>query len=125
MKGTNNLNHSKEIRQKNLLALKGAIDSNCLNEIVEFDGEWGGAHVIITSSQDRIHDLKTDGDDWCGRSSECTYVLTRNSKDLSKLFAYVRDDIMEERDNYLYGFIALLANDLSGNSAMPMTAIPS
>ena len=107
----NNQNHLKETRQENLLALKRAIDSNSINALTEFNGEWAGAYVVITSSPDRIYNPETDGDDWNGRRSECTYVLTKDSKELSKIFAYVGDSIMKGRDNYLYGFMALLAND--------------
>lgn len=84
----NNLNHLKETRQENLLDLKRGIDNKSLNEIVEFNGEWSESYVIITSSQDKIYNPETDENDWYGRQSECTYVLTKNSKALSKFFAY-------------------------------------
>lgn len=111
MNKKNNQNHSKETRQENLLALKRAIDTISIEDIVEFDGEWGGAYVVVTSSKDRIFNPETDDDDWYGRKSQCTYVLTKNAEALSKFFAYVGESIMERRDNYLYGFMALLAND--------------
>ena len=79
--------------------------------MVEFNEEWGGSYVIITSSPDRVYNPETDEDDWYGRRSECTYVLTKNSRDLSKFFAYVGDNIMKRCDNYLYGFMALLSKD--------------
>lgn len=111
MNKKSNQNHSKETRQENLLALKRAIDAESIDDITEFDGEWGGAYVVITSSKNRIFNPETDEDDWYGRRSQCTYVLTEKSDALSKFFAYVGESIMERRDNYLYGFMALLAND--------------
>ena len=114
MNKKDNQNHLKENRYENLLTLKRAIDNHSLDEINEFDGEWGGSYVIITSSPDKIHNRETDGDDWYGHRSSCTYVLTKNSYELSKLFAYVGEKIMKRRDNYLYGFMALLAIDFIG-----------
>lgn len=114
MNTNDNQNHLKETRHENLLTLKRAIDNHSIDEINEFDGEWGGSYVIITSSPDKIPNTETDENDWYGHESSCTYVLTKNSNELSKLFAHVGEKIMEERDNYLYGFMALLANDFIG-----------
>ena len=114
MNRNDNLNHSKEIRHENLLTLKRAIDNHSIDEINEFDGEWGGSYVIITSSSDKIPNHETDEDDWYGHESSCTFVLTKNSNELSKFYAHVEEKVMEERDNYLYGFMALLANDFIG-----------
>lgn len=111
MNNENYLHHLKETRQENLLTLKRAIDNNSLDEIVDYNREWGGAYVIITSSQDNIFNPETDEDDWFSHKSQSTYVLTKNSIPLSKFFVYIRDKIMERRDNYLYGFMGLLAKD--------------
>lgn len=106
-----NQNHSKEIKPENLLALKEAIDSNSINDLIEFNKEWGGAYVIITSNPDKVFDPEKDEEDWFGRKASCTYVLTKHSIALSKFFKYVDESIMVETDYYLYGFMALLAND--------------
>ena len=106
-----NQNHLKETRQNNLLALKKTIDNNSFEELISEDKDWGGAYVIITSSPERVFNPETDKDDWFGRRSSCTYVLTKHSMILSNFFYYVRDNIMGDTDNYLYGFMALLAKD--------------
>ena len=111
MNRKNNQNHLKETSQENLLTLKRAIDSNSLDDLVDYSREWGGAYVVITSSQDKIFNPETDEDDWFSRKSQSTYVLTKNSIPLSKFFIYIRVKIMERRDNFLYGFMALLAKD--------------
>ena len=108
----NSTNHLKnEIRYENILALKRAIDDNSFHELPLPDEEWGGAYVIITSSPDRVFNLETDEDNWIGNRSQDTYVLTQHSLILSKFFYYVKDNIMIDRDFYLYGFMALMAND--------------
>lgn len=106
-----NQNHLKETRQDNLLALKKTIDNNSFEELICEDKDWGGAYVIITSSPERVFNPENDEGDWFGRRSSCTYVLTKHSMILSNFFYYVRDNIMGDTDNYLYGFMALLAKD--------------
>lgn len=106
----NNQNQIKEIRQRNLILLKRAIQHDFIDEISDFDREWGGAYVVITSSPERVFNPETD-EDWMGRRAACTYVLTQNAIILSKFIDYVGFNIMERQDNYLYGFMALLAND--------------
>lgn len=93
---------SKESRLENLLTLKRAICNNSFEDLSAPDNEWGGAYVIITSSNEKIKNTRTDND---------TFVVTRHSLILSKLFWYVKENIMYERDFHLYGFMALLAND--------------
>lgn len=46
-----------------------------------------------------------------GRRAACTYVLTKHALILSKFLDYVGNKIMDRQDNFLYGFMALLAND--------------
>ena len=108
----NSTYHTKnDYRHENILALKRAIDDGSFTEMVLPDMEWGGAYVIITSSPDRVFDPETDEDNWIGNRSQDTYVVTRHSMMLSGFFHHVKDNIMMDRDYYLYGFMALLAND--------------
>ena len=107
---------TNEQREKNLTNLKTAVDFGRINEfIIKRKKDWGGANVIITSCEEDIFDPKTDEDDWYGRKSMDLYVLTKHSKILSGLFYYVKENVLDERDNYLYGFMALLANDYLRN----------
>ena len=101
---------TKEQREINLINLKNAIDLSTIDEIIKPTNEWGGAHVIITSSKEHIIKLET-GDDWYDHKSNDLYVLTKHAKMLSGLFYYVKENVLDNRDNYLYGFMALLAND--------------
>lgn len=102
---------SKEIREKSLINLKNAIDLGSIGELIKPSEEWGGAYVIITSSEEKFDNLKNNNEDFYGRNTQDTYVLTRHAEILSGLFYYVKENIMSSRDNYLYGFMALLAND--------------
>lgn len=102
---------SKESRLENLSILQSAIDNGTFEELDTPNQEWGGAYVIITSAAERVFNPKTDEDDWYGRKSEDTYVVTKHSLILSKLFWYVKENIMKEKDFHLYGFMAFLAND--------------
>lgn len=102
---------SKESRLENLLALERAICNGSLEELDVPNDEWGGAHVIITSSPEDVFDPESDEDDWLSRRSQDTYVVTKHSKALSKVFWHVKENILDERDFHLYGFMAFLAND--------------
>ena len=102
---------TKEQREKNLINLKNAIDLDKIDDIIKPTTEWGGAYVIITSNEENIFNPETDEDDWHGRKSRDIYVLTKHAKILSGLFYYVKENVLDNRDNYLYGFMALLAND--------------
>jgi len=102
---------TKEQLEKNLINLKNTIDLGTIDEIIKPADEWSGAYVVITSNEDDIFDPQTDEDDWYGRRSQDTYVLTKHAKVLSGLFYYVKENVLGDRDNYLYGFMALLAND--------------
>ena len=108
-KSTNHLKN--EYRHENILALKQAIGDGFFMDLPLPNDEWGGAYVIITSSPDRVFDPETDEDNWIGNRSQDTYVVTQHSVMLSKFFYFVKDSIMIDRDYYLYGFMALLAND--------------
>lgn len=107
----NNPTISKEVREKSLINLKNAIDLGSIGELIKPTEEWGGAYVIITSSEEEFDNLKNNNEDFYGRNTQDTYVLTRHAEILSGLFYYVKENIMGSRDNYLYGFMALLAND--------------
>ena len=96
---------NKETRLENILALKRAVYNNSFEDLDTENSEWRGAHVIIRSSESKTDDNKF-GD---------IHVITKHSKTLSKLFHYVKENIMEARDFYLYGFMALLANDFIRN----------
>lgn len=102
---------SKEVREKSLINLKNAIDLGSIDELIKPAEEWGGAYVIITSSEEKFDNLKNNSEDYYGRNTHDIYVLTRHAKILSGLFYYVKENIIGSRDNYLYGFMALLAND--------------
>ncbi len=102
---------TKEQREKNLINLKNAIDLDKIDDIIKPTTEWGGAYVIVTSNEEDIFNPEIDEDDWHGRKSQDIYVLTKHAKILSGLFYYVKENVLNDRDNYLYGFMALLAND--------------
>ena len=102
---------TKEQREKNLINLKNAIDLNKIDDIIKPTTEWGGAYVIITSNEKDLFNPETDEDDWHGRKSQDIYVFTKHAKILSGLFYYNKENILGDRDNYLYGFMGLLAND--------------
>lgn len=102
---------SKQQREKNLIALKNSIDLGTIDDIIKPTKEWGGAYVIITSSEERVFDPENDKDDFYGHRSQDLFVLTKHSEILSGLFYYVKENILGKRDNYLYGFMALLANE--------------
>ena len=93
---------NKETRIENLDALRRAIDNRTLLELPTPNNEWGGGYVIITSSEENLKNFRID---------DVTVVITQHSMILSKLFHYVKENIMVGRDFYLYGFMALLAND--------------
>ena len=97
---------NKEFRLENLLNLKRAIANGSFKDLDTPNNEWEGAYVIITSCKDRVANSTHEED---------TFVLTKHSAILSKLFYYVKENIMGERDFYLYGFMALLANDFIKN----------
>ena len=107
---TENISLSKEIRQENLLTLKRAIIDGSFEELAKGNTEWGGAYVIISSSAEFIERHKNEAEETYVNSQD-TYVLTQHSIILSNLFDYVKENIMKGRDFYLYGFMALLAND--------------
>lgn len=106
---------SKEQREKNLIALKNAIDMGTIDEIIKPTEEWGGAYVIITSSEERVFDPEKEEEDFYGHRAHDFFVLTKHAEILSGLFYYVKENILGGRDNYLYGFMALLANDYLRN----------
>ena len=95
------MNITKESRERNLVNLKNSIDLGTIDDIIKPTDEWGGAHVIITSSNEKASNH--DANDIC--------VLTRHSQILSGLFFYVKENILIDRDFFLYGFMALLAID--------------
>lgn len=103
-------NNFKEFRQYNLLKLKDAIDNDFIDGLVDFEKEWGGAHVVVTSNPERVFDPKRD-EDWMGRRAASTYVLTKHALKVSKFIKFVDCNIMARQDNYLFGFMALLVND--------------
>ena len=84
-----------------LSELENIIENGELDEINTCK-EWGGAYVIITTQAP---------DKMTGRMENDTFVITKHAEILSKLFCYVKDNFMKTADNYLYGFMALLAND--------------
>lgn len=99
-------------RKDNLVKLKKILDNeNFENYITEEC--WGGADVMITSDPNRVFNPETDEDDWFGRRSSTTYVLTKNANALSGLIFYVKDNIMKYygKDLFLYDLIALFANN--------------
>ena len=93
---------NNESKLENLAALKRAIYNGSFKCLNTPNTEWGGANVIITSCRDRVKNSTYDND---------IFVMTKHSILLSKLFHYVKENIMDERDFRLYGFMALLAND--------------
>lgn len=95
-----NQNHLKETRLENLETLIGAINHGFFEDLPTPYKEWGGAYVIVTSSSPKK----------IGREDD-TFVVSRHSLIISKLFYYVKEKVMIERDFHLYGFMALLAND--------------
>ena len=101
---------TKEQQEKNLINLKNAIDLGSIDQLIKPCDDWGGAYVIITSSEEKILNLKKD-DGFYSHSNEDIYVLTKHARILSGLFYYIKENVLEDRDNYLYGFLALLAND--------------
>lgn len=102
---------TKEQREENLINLKNAIDLGTIDKVIKPTKEWGGAYVIITSSEEDIFNPEIDGNDWYGRNSQDLYVITKHAKVLSGLFYHVKENVLGDWDNYLYGFMALLAND--------------
>ena len=60
---------------------------------------WGQESKFF---KDRIKNSTHDND---------IFVLTKHTILLSKLFYYVKEDIMDERGFHPYGLMALLAND--------------
>ena len=102
---------TKEMKKENLLKLRKMINDNNLDDLNFLNREWGGEEIIITSSPERVFNPETDEDDWFGRRSACTYVLTKHAMLLSNLFYYVNVNIMTGRDFYLYNFMAYLAID--------------
>lgn len=93
---------NNESKLENLAVLKRTIGNGSFNCLNTPNVEWGGANVIITSCKDRVKNSTHDND---------IFVLTKHSIELSKLFYYVKENIMDKRDFRLYGFMALLAND--------------
>lgn len=104
-------NNLKKIRQFNLLKLKESIDNDSIDGLIDFNREWGGAYVVVTSNPERVFDPEIDENDWMGRRAACTYVLTKHALKVSKFLSFVDHNVMARQDNYLFGFIALLAND--------------
>ena len=102
---------TKEQREENLIELKNAIDLGTINKIIKPTIEWGGAYVIITSDEKEVFNPETDKVYWGDRRPAITYVLTKHAKTLSGLYFYVKHKILDSRDAFLYGFMALLAND--------------
>lgn len=102
---------NKESKLKNLANLQVSIGDGSFKNLETPNTEWGGAYVIVTSSPEKVFNPETDEDDWYGHNSATTYVLTNHSILVSKLFYYVKENLMDGKDNYLYGFMALLAND--------------
>ncbi len=102
---------TKEMRKENLLNLKKIINDESFDELNFMKREWGGAEIVITSDSKRVFNPETDKDDWFGRRSSCTYVLTKHSMLLSNFIYYVSRKIMDRTDFYLYNFMAFLAKD--------------
>ncbi|MBR5503271.1 MAG: hypothetical protein IKV87_02325 [Methanobrevibacter sp.] len=100
-----------QVQKENMSRLKEAIENRSIENMFPLNGEWGGAYVIVTSDEKKVFNPETDEDNWYGHRGQCTYVLTQHAKILSDIFYYVRDNIMNGRDIFLYGFMALLAND--------------
>lgn len=101
---------SKKQRQENLENLIKAIDNDSICQILEPCEEWGGAKVIITSDEEKIVYPNIDYD-FHSSSFGDLYVLTKHADILSGLFYYVKDNVLEKRDNYIYAFMALLSID--------------
>ena len=68
---------NKEFRLENLLTLKRAIANGSFKDLDTPNNEWEGAYVIITSCKDRVANSTHEED---------TFVLTKHSAILSKLF---------------------------------------
>ena len=115
---------SNETREKNLINLKNAIDLGTIDEIIKPTKEWGGAYIIITSSEEKLLPSESDEMDFYSRREQDTYVLTKHSRELSGLFYYVKENVLGQRDNYLYGFMALLANDYIKQNDEPKDYVP-
>lgn len=62
----------------------------------------GDAFVIITSKKESVHNSTHD---------EVIFDLAKKSKILSKIYYYIKEYLMVEMDFFIYGFMALLAND--------------
>lgn len=95
-------------RQDYLDDLIYGIEKDSIDSLFEDSGEWGGAHVIITSDEEKAMELMKGEED---SKSGDLYVLSQNSESLSGLFNYVKENVMPVRDNYLYAFMALSAID--------------
>lgn len=102
---------SKEIRQENFRILRKAVDDRSICNVIQPSEDWGGAHVIITSDEEKVFLKKIDKDDFYSRRSGDLYVVTKESAILSGLFRYVKENVLSGPDNYLYAFMALSAND--------------
>lgn len=109
------MSFTKEQREENLIKLKNAIDLGTIDELIRPTPEWGGAYVVITSDENDVFDPERDEVYWADKRPLITYVVTKHAKRLSGLFEYVKMNILESRDAFLYGFMALLANDYLKN----------
>ena len=102
---------TKEQREENLIKLKNAIDLGTIDNLIRPTHEWGGAYVVITSDENEVFNPETDEVYWADKRPLITYVVTQHAKMLSGLYYYVKLNILDSRDAFLYGFMALLAND--------------
>ncbi len=102
---------TKEIKEENLKNLKIIINNENYDKLSPNNIEWGGGEVVITSNPERIFNPETGENDWFGRKTACTYVLTKHALILSKFFYYVDENLLTGSDYHLYKFMAFLAID--------------
>ena len=84
-----------------------AIDLSTIDELIRPTHEWGGAYVVITSDENEVFDPERDEVYWADKRPLITYVVTKHAKRLSGLFEYVKMNILESRDAFLYGFLLM------------------
>ena len=98
------------LRKANLLDLLNALDNGSVEGLIKPTEGWGGAKVLIASSKDELLNPPRSYDFERYADSD-TLVFTKHSAILSGFFYYIKNNVMYGRDFYLYGFMALLAND--------------
>ena len=98
------------LRKTNLLDLLNAIENGSVEGLIRPTEGWGGANVLIaTSKEELLSPPRSYNFERYAHSD--TLVFTKHSAILSGFFYYIKNNVMYGRDFYLYGFMALLAND--------------